>query len=161
MDVRRYQPLGFGEGLDFRLRVGTVSGNSIPWHKSFHLGGLSSLRGFPYKAFPAGPMNPGGNRMLLAQLEYRMGTQDLPDELDWGLLEHFNLIIFADAGWVGIADHEADLFGGFDSMTWSKIKTDVGIALANRSGNVRIQIARRTDTNEKPYVFSFRINRPF
>ena len=161
VDIRRYQPIGFGEGIDFRLRVGTISGEMIPWHKSFHLGGLSSLRGFPYKAFPAGPMSPGGNRMLLAQLEYRMGSQDLPDELDWGLLERFNIILFADAGWVGYADQDVDLFGGFDSLTWSKLKTDVGIALANRSGNVRIQVARRTDTNKKPYVFLFRINRPF
>jgi len=161
VDVRRYQPLGFGEGLDFRLRVGTAKGDSLPWHRSFHLGGISTLRGYPFKIWPNGPMSPGGNRMVLAQLEYRMGTQDLPDELDWGILEHFNLILFVDAGWIGVTDPESGLFEGFDKLAWSRFKSDVGIALANRSGNVRFQIARRTDTGEKPYAFLFRIYRPF
>ena len=161
IDVRRYQPLGFGEGLDFRLRVGAAKGDTLPWQRSFHLGGISTLRGFGYKAYPNGPMEPGGNRMILAQLEYRMGPQDLPDELDWGLLEHFNLILFIDAGWVGFADSDAGLFNGFDGLTWSDFKSDVGVALANRSGNIRFQLARRTDTSEKPWAFMFRIHRPF
>lgn len=160
VDVRRYQPLGFGEGFDLRLRAGTSQGE-LPWQRTYHLGGLSTLRGFSYKAFPHGPMDAGGNRMILAQLEYRMGSQDLPDELDWGLLERFNLILFVDAGWVGFTDIENGFFEGFESLTWSKLKSDVGIAFASRSGNIRFQIARRTDTNKKPYVFSFRINRPF
>jgi len=160
IDMRRYQPLGFGEGLDFRIRMGTSRG-SIPWHKSFHLGGLSTLRGFPYKAFPGGPMMYGGNRMLLAQIEYRMGSQDLPDELDWGILEHFNLIIFVDAGWVGYAGSGLAVFKGFKGLSWFSLKSDVGIALANRSGSIRVQIARRLDTGYKPYVLSFRLSRPF
>ncbi len=159
-DLRRYQSLGLGEGLDFRLRVGTSKG-ILPWQRSYHLGGISTLRGFPYKAYPNGRMNPGGNRMLLAQVEYRMGTQDLPDELDLGLLELFNLIIFADAGWVADVGGEADLFDGFDGLTWNDLKSDIGIALANSSGTVRVQIARRTDTGHKPFTFSFRVQRPF
>ncbi len=160
IDVRRYQPLGFGEGLDFRLRVGSARG-FVPWQKSFHLGGLSSLRGFGHKEFPNGPMHAGGNRMVLGQIEYRMGSQDLPDEIDWGILEQFNLILFVDAGLVQSVDQDLYLTDGFNELEWSDVKTDIGIALANRSGNVRIQIARRTDRNDKPFVFSFRISRPF
>ncbi len=160
MDIRRYQPIGFNEGLDFRLRIGTANGY-LPWHKSFHLGGLSTLRGFKYKEFPNGPLNRGGNRMLLAQIEYRMGEQDLPDELDWGLLELFNLIIFIDSGWVGDTDSGYGLLKGFGALSWKNLKTDVGIALANRSGSVRFEVARRTDTGKKPFRFLFRITRPF
>ncbi len=160
IDIRRYQPLGFGEGFDIRFRTGTSQGE-LPWQRSYHLGGISTLRGYPFKMLPYGRMNPGGNRLVLAQLEYRMGTQDLPDVLDWGLLDQFNLILFVDAGWVGFADSEAGLFEGFDVLKWSKLKTDVGVALASRSGKVRFQVARRTDTNYKPYTFSFRISRPF
>jgi len=159
LDIRRYQSLGFSEGFDIRLRAGTCHG-IVPWQKSFHLGGLGTLRGFRYKAFPNGPMNPGGNRMLLAQFEYRMGRQDLPDEIDLGILEHFNLILFTDVGWVGAVDPEEGLFNGFD-LDWSDVKNDVGIGLANRSGNVRVEVARRTDTSEKPFSFYFRISRPF
>ena len=160
IDIRRYQPLWIGEGIDFRVRVGTSHG-VLPWHRSYHLGGISTLRGFPYKAFPNGRLNPGGNRMVLAQVEYRMGSQDLPDEIGLGLFEYFNFILFFDIGWVGTASPDAGLFGGFDDLCWSNLKNDVGIALANRSGSFRLQLARRTDTGHKPFVFSFRINRPF
>ena len=99
--------------------------------------------------------------MVLAQLEYRMGNQDLPDELDMGILDYFNLILFADVGWVGNGGIGSGLFEGFEGLSLVNMKSDVGIALANRSGSVRFQIARRTDTSKKPFVFSFRINRPF
>ena len=158
VDFRRYQPTGFGEGLDFRLRVGTSHG-MLPWQRSYHLGGISTLRGFPYKLFPAGRMNPGGNRMLLAQLEYRMGTRDFPADL-W-IFDNFNIILFADAGWVGYTSERDHFLKGFKQLSWSTLKTDVGIAFANRSGNVRFQIARRLDTGKDPYVFLFRISRPF
>jgi len=160
MDIRRYQPLGIGEGIDFRLRVGSSHG-SLSWQRSYHLGGLSTLRGFPFKVFPAGPMSPGGNRMVLAQLEYRMGSQDLPDELDMGILEYFNLIVFADIGWVADVGGGPTFLKGFDDLSWDALKSDVGIALANRSGNVRIQLARRTDTGKSPFVLSFRLQRAF
>ena len=117
------------------------------------------MRGFPYKLFPAGRMNPGGNRMLLAQIEYRLGTTGFTAEL-W-FFDNFNIILFADAGWAGYASDRDHFFEGFDQLTWSQLKTDVGIAFANRSGNVRLQIARRLDTGKDPYVFTFRIYRPF
>jgi hypothetical protein len=158
VDFRRFQPTGFGEGLDFRLRVGSSHG-LLPWQRSYHLGGLSTLRGFPYKLFPAGRMNPGGNRMLLAQLEYRLGTRDFP--ADFWIFDNFNIILFADAGWAGYTGERDPFLKGFKQLTWSALKTDVGIAFANRSGNVRFQIARRLDTGKDPYVFSFRISRPF
>ena len=99
--------------------------------------------------------------MVLAQVEYRMGKQDLPDELDWGLLEHFNLILFADAGWVATVDPHLELQEGFDDLSWETLKSDVGIALANRSGNIRFEVARRTDRAKDAFVFTFRIHRTF
>lgn len=159
-DVRRYQPLGYGEGVDARVRVGTSKG-VLPWERAFWLGGVSTLRGFKHKAFPAGWKNPGGNRMFLAQLEYRMGSEDLPDAVDLGLLEEFNLIAFTDAGWVGQADPEDGPAEGFEDLSIKTLKNDVGLALANRSGSVRFEVARRTDTSEKPYSLWFRFNRTF
>ena len=160
VDFRRYQALGFDQGIDFRIRAGTSRGH-LPWQRTFHLGGISTLRGFPYKAFPAGRMNPGGNRMILAQVEYRMGEGIWPDELGLGIFDLFNFIVFADAGWVYDAGPDSELFEGFKNLSWKRLKTDVGIAFANRSGSVRIEIARRTDTNKKPFSLYFRISRPF
>lgn len=99
--------------------------------------------------------------MVLAQIEYRIGEANFPDELGLGLFDMFNFIVFADAGWVWYADPDLDLLQGFEPLTLSRLKTDVGIALANRSGNVRFEIVRRTDTGKKPFTFYFRINRPF
>ena len=160
VDIRRYQSLGYFNGLDLRLRIGSSKGN-LPWQKSFHLGGLSTLRGFPYKVFPEGRMHSGGNRMILAQAEYRMGSQDLPDEMGLWILEELNIILFVDAGWVGYADEDSPVYRGFKHLLWSSFKSDVGIALTNQEGNLRFEIARRTDTSHKPFVFLFRISRSF
>lgn len=159
-DFRRFQPLGYYDGIDIRIRGGSSTG-CLPWHKRYYLGGLSTLRGYRYKAFPAKWDQPGANRMLLAQIEYRLGKQDLPDEIDLGLLEQFYLILFADAGWLASVDKEMDLMEGFEDLEPGDFKSDVGIALANRSGNVRFEIARRTDTSYKPIMLWFRLNRPF
>ena len=73
----------------------------------------------------------------------------------------FNVIVFTDVGWVGNAGSETNLFDGFDGLSVSSIKNDIGIALANRDGSVRLEIARRTDTGRKPFNILFRINKAF
>ncbi len=160
VDIRRYQSLGYFNRLDLRLRIGSSKGH-LPWQKSFHLGGLSTLRGFPYKSFPSGRMYSGGNRMILAQAEYQMGSQNMPDEMGLWILDELNIILFADAGWVDNVDEDISIYRGFKNLTWSSLKSDVGIALTNQEGNLRFEIARRTDTNHKPFVFLFRISRSF
>lgn len=157
-DLRRYQPLGFDLGIDFRLRLGTSHG-IMPYQKKFYLGGIGTLRGYRYKELPGGYMNEGGNRMLLAQIEYRLGESNLPGFLDLGLFELFNLTLFADAGWIGFTETDTDLLDGFSDLKWSHFKTDAGIALV--SGDVRFEIARRLDTSYKPFRFYFRLHRPF
>ncbi len=159
-DLRRYQRLGYNDGIDIRLRAGTANG-ILPWPKRYYLGGPSTLRGYRYKTFPDGWNQPGGNRMLLGQIEYRLGKQDLPDEFDFGVLEQFYIILFADAGWINSVDTGLDFLEGFDDLDYRDFKSDVGLALANRSGNFRIEIARRTDTGYKPFMFWLRLNRPF
>ena len=160
VDIRRFQPLGYQDGLDLRIRAGSSWGD-MPWQRRFHLGGLSTLRAFRYKKFPCGPDQAGGNRMVLGQIEYRLGRQDLPDEIDLGILENFYIILFADAGWVAHVDEGLDWTEGFDDLDYRDFKSDIGLALANRGGNMRFEIARRTDTGHKPFMFWFRLNRPF
>ena len=78
-----------------------------------------------------------------------------------GISPQFNVILFVDAGWVGYADPDQSIFKGFKNLTWSNLKSDVGIAFSNQSGSVRLEIARRTDTGYKPFTFLFRISRSF
>jgi len=161
MDVRRYQPLGYDQGLSMRVRTGTANG-ILPWQQQFYLGGISTLRGYRFKSLPGGSrLSPGGNRMFLAQVEFSLGESTFPDEMDLGFLDLFNIILFTDLGWVGTVDPDAGLFEGFDGMTWKTLKHDLGIALANMDGTVRLEIARRTDTGHKPFNILFRINKSF
>ncbi len=159
-DIRRYQPMGYGEYLDLRIRAGSGSGE-LPWHRSFHLGGISTLRGFGYKAFPNGPMSIGGNRMLLGQVEFRMGAGSVSEMMDLDIFELNRLVLFADAGWVGSAGPGEDLIEGFGNLDWNDFKSDVGIAVTNSNGDFRVEVARRTDTSEKPFTFLIRLNRSF
>jgi len=159
-DARWYWTLGSWEGIDFRFRGGTAYG-TLPWQKTYHLGGIGTLRGFRYKTFPAGPDSSGGNRVALFQVEYRMGREDFPFGFDFGFLEQFNLIFFSDLGWVGSANPNKDLWEGFGGLSFKTMKNDVGVALANRSGSMRVELARRTDTGKKPFTVYFRIERPF
>lgn len=159
VDIRHFQSFFTGDGLDLRVLAASSSYN-MPWHRRFYLGGLSTLRGFPYKAFPCGRMNPGGTRALLGQVEYRLGYPEIFDDMDLDIFETFNIILFADAGWVSNMEHNT-LTEGFEDIDINDFKSDVGIAFANNAGNVRLEIARRTDRDEKPYTVLFRINRPF
>ncbi|HHL73310.1 MAG TPA: hypothetical protein ENJ29_12450 [Bacteroidetes bacterium] len=150
LDVRHYIPVGLSENLDFRLRAGTSRGE-VPVQSLFYLGGISSLRGYGYKEF-------AGNRMVLANIEYRLNSgKRLRDVF---LADEFNLILFYDAGlaWFSGAENAG---AGFDSLTWSSLKTDVGIALSDSEGRVRLNLARRLDGSSKDIVVTFRINRAF
>ena len=148
LDVRRYQPISDGEILRFRLRLGDSRGD-LPIQKWFDFGGISTLRGYRYKSFR-------GTRMALVNLEYFLNW----DEIDWKpdipLLDAFNLILFADAGsaWDRSEKEFADL-------TYRDLASDVGIALANSDGRIRLNFAKRTDRGLEAMRITFRLRQPF
>ena len=168
LDIRRYQPLGWDENLDIRLRAGTATGVLPPMYW-YDLGGISTLRGFGFKEFT-------GDRMVLGNLEYRLNTGDL--DL---LLDSFDLIFFVDSGCAWFADERTPEMMGtwpldeeyceqaedtepdetFESLTWASLKTNVGVALASDDGNMRLNFAKRTDRGGSDIVITFRIRKPF
>ncbi|MBN2093466.1 BamA/TamA family outer membrane protein [candidate division KSB1 bacterium] len=153
LDVRRYQPIGYGENLDFRIRAGSARG-LLPKQFLFDMGGLSSLQGHDYKYFQ------NGDRMVLANVEYRIrGRRAGLSDILW--LRHLNLILFVDAGLLWNSDIKNSYQEGFDGLTWTDLKTDIGIALTNYEGDVRLNIAKRTDVGGQPVVVTFRLNRTF
>ncbi len=153
LDVRRYQPIGYGENLDFRIRAGSARG-LLPQQFLFDMGGLSSLQGHEYKYFQ------NGDRMVLGNVEYRIrGRRSGLSEILW--LRHLNLILFVDAGLLWNSEIRNSYQEGFDGLTWADLKTDIGIALTNYEGNVRLNIAKRTDVGGEPVVVTFRLNRTF
>lgn len=152
LDLRRHQPLGYHEGFNFRLRIGTADA-PLPLQRLFDLGGISTLRGYKFKEFT-------GDRMILANLEYHF-CLDRPWMPDMGIFEECDLILFVDTGIAWFTSKLSNPVSSFDELSLSKLKTDIGIALTGEDGNVRLNFARRTDIGGAPLVVTFRINRPF
>ncbi len=153
IDLRRYQPISYGENLDFRFRAGSSRGY-LPAHLQFDAGGFSALRGYEFKEFQ------NFNRMVLGTVEYRIYGRRNPLNNIFGMSE-FNLILFADAGYLWSADNTLEANEGFDNKDWEDLKTSLGFAISNDDGNVRLNFAKRMDDNEKPFIVTFRISRPF
>lgn len=142
-ETKGYFLLGRHEGLDFRLRLGT-SQDDLPPQKFFTLGGISTLRGFGHKEFY-------GKHLALLNVEYRLFSKRKPSKL-W-FLKMFQVGLFTDIG-----STHPDIFSDFDTDYYH---SDVGFSLMDDSGSTRVDIARRTDTGEKPWVITLRMNHPF
>ena len=153
VDVRRFQPLGYGENLNIRLRAGSSRG-VLPQQYKFDLGGISTLRGYKFKEFE------NHNRMILGNLEYQIHENRNPLNDFFGF-DDLNLIIFGDAGYLWSVENTDQATNGFESLDWDDLYTSVGVAFCNRDGNVRLNVAKRLDERGKPVVVTFRLNRPF
>ncbi|HEY6953245.1 MAG TPA: BamA/TamA family outer membrane protein [Bacteroidota bacterium] len=153
-DVRRYQPLSSYDNLNLRLRAGTSDG-TLPIQKTYNLGGLGTLSGFPFKS-------ETGNRMILFNAEYIVNGTFLDDLDFWPtwLFRNVNLLFFTDAGWMRTATQSSGPTEGFENITWNEFKHDVGAGFSNRSGSFRIGLAWRTDV-KAPARFVMRFTRPF
>ena len=131
------------EAIVYRLKLGG-SENGLPPQKAFTLGGLSTLRGFDHKEFI-------GEQMALFNLEYRVfGSKH---SRHWWYLKHMQLCLFTDIGSVN-----NNIFSDFDTDYY---ESNVGFAFIDDSEGWRLNIARRTDTGNKPYVITLRIARAF
>lgn len=152
VDIRRYQPLDWGQNLDLRLRLGSARG-ILPVHYLFDLGGISTLRGYDFKSFT-------GDRMVLGNIEYRIHAGRGRAQDIW-FLEPFNLILFVDSGlaWLGNDVSAANKF--FDYLTLNRLKTNVGVAITDNDGRVRLNFAKRTDVGGQGFTITFRLNRDF
>lgn len=154
VDIRRYQPITYGENLDFRLRAGSSRG-ILPDQLRFDLGGLSTIRGYKFKEFE------NHNRMLLGNIEYRIHGRRNP--LNAMGMSDFGIFLFADAGYAwSIEDSDTlEAKDGFEQIDWADLYTSIGCGISNREGNVRLECAKRLDEKDLPLVVTFRINRPF
>lgn len=152
LDVRNYIPLSRYERIDLRFKVGSSEGE-LPFQKLYQIGGLSTLRGFDYKEFQ-------GDRMLLFNAEYVVSPSSFTH--DFLFFDDIRLIVFTDAGLAWDKGAQDEKFtDGFQYITFDKLKSDIGIAFSDWKGHVRLNIAKRTDTNEKPLVVTFRLSKPF
>jgi outer membrane protein assembly factor BamA len=118
----------------------------------FELGGLSSLRGFSFKEFV-------GDRLILANIEYNFSPAAFKRDILF--LDDFRLILFSDIGKAWFAKDNSNFTNGFEQLTWHSLKSNLGFALTDWQGRIRLNIAKRTDTNRDPWEITFRIAKPF
>jgi hypothetical protein len=142
LDVRRYQPLTKFINFDTRVRFGNSEG-TLPWQKRFTLGGPSSLPGFDLKHF-------SGREVALVNAELRLHDSRHSQH---GFFHELGLLFFTD---VGMASDYSLL--DMKTNNWAH---DVGVGIGDNSGNLRLQIAKRTDTSEDAYVWMLRVQKPF
>ena len=160
-ELRRYQPLGRYERMDMRVKLATSEG-TLPLQKLYQLGGVGSLRGFSYKSVHGGSGAFGGDRMLLANMEYNLSPKTFG--FDFLFFDDLRYILFADAGNVwnrSEVSAENNWAAGFSQLKLNDIKSDIGLAISSASGDARLSIAKRTDTNINPIVVTFRLSKPF
>lgn len=150
-ELRRYQPLSRSERIDIRIKAGSADG-ILPWQKRYELGGLSTLRGFRFKEF-------AGDRMLLANIEYVLSPSTFNQDLLF--FDDLRLILFTDIGAAWYSNDTGKWTKGFEHLKFNTLKSDFGVAISDWDGIVRLNIAKRTDTNRKPLEISFRIAKPF
>lgn len=159
LDVRRYQPLGYHDNVNIRLRAGTAHG-TLPLQKSYQIGGPGTLPAFSFNEFPGDTL--GANRMLLMNAEYILNGDFLGDLDFWPsfIMRHINLILVADAGLVRTLSAGTSPFSGFEGITWSEFRSDLGFGISNRSGSCRLGMVWRTDKRE-PAALLLRVEAPF
>ena len=151
LELRHYIPVSRNERLDLRFKAGSAEG-ILPFQKRFELGGLSTLRGFRFKEF-------AGDRLLLSNIEYNISPSIFSRHFMF--FDDIRLIFFGDIGAAWYAEEDSKYSQGFNTLQFSSLKSNLGIAFSNWDGTVRLNIAKRTDTNKDPMVLSFRIAKTF
>lgn len=138
-----------GSGLSLRMMAGTSVGD-LPFQKNFELGGISTLRGFAYKAFR-------GNRLFLTNIEYRLDSGVFGDIIP---IDDINFIIFGDIGDAWNGSENENWYDSFRPLTWRGLKSDIGVGIADKSGSFRLNFAKRTDRDQDILV-TLRLQHPF
>jgi cytoskeletal protein CcmA (bactofilin family) len=150
IDIRRFQPISDDDQLNVRIRAGALEGTPIA-QKDFQLGGANTLPAYGFKEF-------SGNRMLLANLEYRL-SGEIIDEIFF-FPNSLSLIAFGDAGAVTTVNTTWAVFEGFTNVKSSQVRSDYGVAVAWHDGDARLGFAWRTD-KQAPVSIFFRLNKAF
>lgn len=155
LDLRRYQPLGHGARLDLRTRVGTAKGD-LPRQYLYDLGGLSSLRGYPFKYTT-------GDRMVLFNAEYWLdGDRHFGDALPF---QGLGAVAFFDAGAAWFAGNRSDPYDGLEGLVEGSGEHDllrsVGVGLTTADDGFRVEVARPLDGANEEWRIYARISRTF
>lgn len=146
--LRSRLPLGAGQHLDLRLAGGANLLGRLPLQRRYLLGGFGTVRGYDYQSLlvPAAASPAplyGGERMLLANLEYRVG-----------IIDELGLFALYDAG-MAWADRDVDI-----QLADLKDSAGLGIGFDDDDTDLRLNILRTLDGSEQTAV-ELRLGRAF
>ncbi len=137
-DIKSYNRLSANQFIFLRMKA-AVSDCELPLQRKFYLGGIGTLRGYPFKEFE-------GDKMALINAEY------------WFTISHgtgIGMSFFADSGYAWKYGNE---------MSVGDLKTDVGFGIALgslSSGGLLFNVAWPIREGELEPIFSFRLTRMF
>ncbi|MFA6540442.1 MAG: hypothetical protein WCT99_02480 [Bacteroidota bacterium] len=150
IELRRYQQISDDDQISIRLRAGSLEGTNIT-QRTFELGGANTMPAYGFKEF-------SGNRMVLGNLEYQLNGHLIDELFLWP--HGLDLLLFGDAGAVTTAVSKKALYDGFDALTTSQIKSDIGFGFGWNEEGARLGFAWRTDKQASVAVF-LRLHRAF
>ena len=138
--------------FDVRARLGSTDG-ILPSQYLYDLDGISTIRGYDYKAFT-------GDRMVLFNAEYWFDNDLWHNQ--WPM-EMFSIGAFFDAGSAWFSQAPATLIAGQTGSGGIQTKMDIrsSAGVGVKSGDLRAYFARQLDSTNKDWQGSFRINRTF
>ncbi len=146
LGFKLYQRVSIREEIDLRLRVLSLTGDNLPPQFLLDLGGIGSLRGYPFKEFN------DGRRLLLVNLDYRFNFGGWFEPAGIWFLENLQVIPFFDSGLVWNSGEEFRL---------NKLKSDVGLGLSGGGkDDFRLNFAWRLDRGDSLRV-GLRLQRIF
>ena len=120
-DIRTFLRMTHNTGFDVRLRGGYADG-MVPVQKSFSIGGIGSVRGYPQNVFV-------GSRMLLANAEYTIYKQGLFEDV----FDELSIFGLFDAGWSN--------YTGENSFEWDNVVSAAGFGVAVDERTIRLELA--------------------
>lgn len=151
--ARRHQKLTRLDFVDVRLKMAGAT-DALPVQRSFSLGSYGGVRGKDFDSW----MAPRGDRLLLANLEYRRRMQPLR-YLD-SLFSSWWVVAFFDAGALFVSENPED-FGTVFSDAGDHSGSGAGLGVAGSSFLPYVGLFLAKDLDTDSWRFIVRLNRPF
>ncbi|KAA3602191.1 MAG: hypothetical protein DWQ06_07075 [Calditrichaeota bacterium] len=153
LEGKAYLPVTKKISYNTRVRLGSLTETDLQ-QKRFEIGGISTLRGSDFKQYR-------GNRMFLwnNDLFFHSWTDSKTTEMI-GWLGQLNFILMLDIGQVWSED-ESDNFYKAGGFSFSDLEADVGVALTEKTGDLRLELNRTLSQKENQWAFYVRYSWDF
>ncbi len=151
--VRRHQKLTHYDLLDLRFKMAGAT-DPLPPQRTFSLGSFGGLRGKDFDSWAS----PRGDRLLLANIEYRRRLAPL--RFMKSLFSSWWFVAFYDAGALFMSEDPED-FGSLISDAEDHTGSGTGLGVAGSSFLPYVGVFAAKDLDTDSWRFIFRMNRPF